>query len=77
MTASEIFEAFDRVAGDGWAVIGAVARNAWAPPRATTDLDVAVAAEPAVVRAVGTALRTLGYALVREAAVLASNRRPR
>jgi len=26
----------------GYAVIGAVARNAWAPPRATTDLDIAV-----------------------------------
>lgn len=25
-----------------YAVIGAVARNAWAPPRATTDLDLAV-----------------------------------
>ncbi len=26
----------------GYAVIGGVARNAWAPPRATTDLDLAV-----------------------------------
>jgi len=25
-----------------YAVIGGVARNAWAPPRATTDLDLAV-----------------------------------
>jgi predicted nucleotidyltransferase len=30
-------------AGVSYAVIGAVARNAWAPPRATTDVDVAVA----------------------------------
>lgn len=28
--------------GVRYAVIGAVARNAWAPPRATTDIDVAV-----------------------------------
>jgi hypothetical protein len=28
--------------GTGYAVIGAVARNAWAPPRATADLDLAV-----------------------------------
>lgn len=29
-------------AGVRYAVIGAVARNAWAPPRATTDIDLAV-----------------------------------
>lgn len=32
--------------GVAYAVIGAVARNAWAPPRATTDIDFAVSVEP-------------------------------
>jgi hypothetical protein len=31
--------------GAAYAVIGAVARNAWAPPRATADLDCAVSVE--------------------------------
>ncbi len=43
------------------ALIGAVARNAWAPPRATTDLDLAVAAIPAILEAVNRALCGLGY----------------
>jgi hypothetical protein len=34
-------------AGVRYALIGAAARNAWAPPRLTTDLDVAVIGEGA------------------------------
>jgi predicted nucleotidyltransferase len=48
------------------AVVGAVARNAWAPPRATTDLDIAVAADPAVLSELSEVLGGLGYQLVRE-----------
>jgi len=48
------------------AVIGAVARNAWAPPRATTDLDLSVAATATVVGALGAALTALEYSCVRQ-----------
>jgi len=47
------------------ALIGATARNAWAPPRATTDVDVAIAADSRVLEAVLRALRGLGYEPVR------------
>ncbi len=47
------------------ALIGAVARNAWAPPRATTDLDVAIAASSDVIESVQRALTALGYERVR------------
>jgi predicted nucleotidyltransferase len=47
------------------ALIGAVARNAWAPPRATTDLDVAIAASSGVIGTVEAALAGLGYDRVR------------
>jgi len=49
-----------------WAIIGAVARNAWAPPRATTDLDVTVVAERDTLLAVASALESSGYVRVRE-----------
>jgi predicted nucleotidyltransferase len=49
-----------------FAVVGALARNAWAPPRATTDIDLAVAASPDVLLAIQAALLPLGYARVRE-----------
>jgi hypothetical protein len=49
-----------------FAVIGAVARNAWAPPRATTDIDVTVAGQESTLRAIGGLLTSLGYARVRE-----------
>jgi hypothetical protein len=32
-------------AGARYAVIGGIARNVWAPPRATTDADVTVAVD--------------------------------
>jgi cyclophilin family peptidyl-prolyl cis-trans isomerase len=48
------------------AVIGAVARNAWAPPRATTDLDVTVIADERTLAAVGAGLESLGYVRARE-----------
>jgi hypothetical protein len=44
-------------AGTPYAVIGAVARNAWAPPRATTDLDCAVSVDAP---GYGTLLAALG-----------------
>lgn len=47
------------------AVIGAVARNAWAPPRATTDLDVSVASASELLEAIQRSLEGLGYARVR------------
>ncbi len=46
------------------ALIGAAARNAWAPPRLTTDLDVAIAADRSIYDAVVAALARLGYAAV-------------
>jgi predicted nucleotidyltransferase len=47
------------------ALIGAAARNAWAPPRATTDLDLAVAATDPVLASIEAGLRPLGYERVR------------
>jgi hypothetical protein len=49
-----------------FAVIGAVARNAWAPPRATTDIDLTVVADPVLLKALGVSLGALGYRPVRE-----------
>jgi hypothetical protein len=48
-----------------YAVIGAVARNAWAPPRATADIDLAVAVVPATYRALIDALAHRGITLRR------------
>ena len=47
------------------AVVGALARNAWAPPRATSDLDVAVAADAAGLVAIEAALASHGFAVAR------------
>ena len=47
------------------ALIGAVARNAWAPPRARTDLDVTIAASSELLESVQRALTALGYERVR------------
>ncbi|MGH7857967.1 MAG: nucleotidyl transferase AbiEii/AbiGii toxin family protein [Candidatus Binatia bacterium] len=49
-----------------FAIIGAVARNAWAPPRATTDLDLTVLGDAALLARVDSALAGLGYRSVRE-----------
>lgn len=49
-----------------FAIIGAVARNAWAPPRATTDLDLTVVGDLDVIARVADSLAGLGYMLVRE-----------
>lgn len=64
---ADVLSALASATGDrpAVAIIGATARNAWAPPRATTDLDLAVAAEADVVEAVGRALTSLGYEQVR------------
>ena len=48
-----------------FAIVGAVARNAWAPPRATTDLDLAIAATAQALGAAEAALTALGYRCVR------------
>lgn len=47
------------------AIVGAVARNAWAPPRATTDLDLAVSATGEVLEAIRDALTSAGFRPVR------------
>jgi hypothetical protein len=51
--------------GVGYAIIGAVARNAWAPPRATTDIDVAVIAVAESYGPLLTALEKRGLVLRR------------
>lgn len=64
---ADVLSALSAAAGSrpALALIGATARNAWAPPRATTDIDLAVAADPAVLEAVKEALQALGYEPVR------------
>jgi hypothetical protein len=47
------------------ALIGAAARNTWAPPRATTDLDLAVSAADPTLESIHGALTGLGYERVR------------
>ena len=68
MSVLDVLGALRRAVTDetSFAVVGAVARNAWAPPRATTDLDLAAAASPDVLLALSAALLPLGYARVRE-----------
>jgi hypothetical protein len=63
----DVLAAIDDAVGErqAFAVIGAVARNAWAPPRATTDLDLAVSARPETLDAIDDGLRSLGYRRVR------------
>lgn len=53
-------------AGVAHAVIGAVARNAWAPPRATTDADVAVIVDAEKYPALKEALRQRGITIRKE-----------
>lgn len=66
MSVAAVLSALTAAAGPGaLAVVGAVARNAWATPRATTDLDLAVAARPEVLRAAEDALTRWGYSCVR------------
>lgn len=48
-----------------YALIGANARNAWAPPRATTDLDLAIAADATVLGIVQGTFEAHGYEAVR------------
>lgn len=51
--------------GAGYALIGALARNVWAPPRATADVDLAVAVEAASYASLLAALERRGVALKR------------
>jgi polysaccharide biosynthesis protein len=64
---AEVVTAVAHAVGDrrSVAVIGAVARNAWAPPRATTDLDLTISAHHETLDALDAALRRLGYTAVR------------
>jgi hypothetical protein len=66
----------DAVGAGSFAVIGAVARNAWAPPRATTDLDLAIASRSETLASIDAALRKLGYRCVREQRVDAAEQLP-
>ena len=66
MTPVDVLGAIARAAGAGtFAIIGAVARNAWAPPRATTDIDLAVSAAPSLLVALEQTLGSIGYRCVR------------
>lgn len=47
------------------AIIGALARNAWAPPRATTDIDMVVSASEPSLAGIQRELEHLGYRCVR------------
>jgi hypothetical protein len=49
--------------GAGYAVVGAVARNAWAPPRATADLDCAVSVNPRSYPVLVDALARRGFTI--------------
>ncbi len=64
MTIEAVLDAMDG-SGVAYALIGAAARNAWAPPRATTDLDVAALVDPPGYESVVRALAAIGYAPVR------------
>ncbi len=68
MSLLDVLTAIDEGAGKprAFAVIGAVARNAWAPPRATADLDLAVSAHREVLERIARRLESLGYRRVRE-----------
>lgn len=68
MSLLEVLGAIRGAAGAprAFAIIGALARNAWAPPRATSDLDVAVLGDAAVLERIDGALAALGYRTVRE-----------
>ena len=49
--------------GVSYAVIGAVARNAWAPPRATTDFDLALMADSKGYAKLLSALAARGFSV--------------
>jgi predicted nucleotidyltransferase len=68
VTLIDVLGAVQAAAGapGSFAIIGAVARNAWAPPRATTDLDLAVLADASLLARIEVALRGLGYLSVRQ-----------
>lgn len=55
-------------AGVDYAIVGAMARNAWAPPRATADLDVAVAVGAEQYERLMAALTARGFVLRRVSA---------
>lgn len=65
MNADEVLAGIVAAARGPFAIVGATARNAWAPPRATTDLDLAVAADPLTITSLEDALGGLGFRCVR------------
>ncbi len=50
-------------AGASYAVIGALARNAWAPPRATTDFDLALVVDRGAYARLLSALAARGFSV--------------
>lgn len=68
MSLLDVLGAVGDAAGNpgAFAIIGAVARNAWAPPRATTDLDLTVLGDADLLTRVDAALAGLGYRTVRD-----------
>ena len=67
MSLSAVLAAIERAVGEQqYTVIGAVARNAWAPPRATTDIDLTISARAGTLEAIEASLRAVGYRRVRQ-----------
>jgi len=75
VTLEQLLDAMDD-ARVSYALIGAAARNAWAPPRATTDLDLAAVVDAEGYDRVVGELERLGYAPVRSHRAQASDRVP-
>jgi len=67
LTPADVFRVLEGAAGPDrdFCVIGAFARNAWAPPRATTDLDFCVAPAAAFLASAQSALDSLGLSPTR------------
>jgi predicted nucleotidyltransferase len=65
MSTEALLSALLSSSNGGFALIGAWARNAWAPPRATTDLDLVVRADLDTLRMLTEALERRRYHAVR------------
>lgn len=66
MSARTLHAVFEALASTGvkWALIGAAARNAWAPPRLTTDVDVAALVDAEGYAHVVSAFAAIGYRIL-------------
>jgi predicted nucleotidyltransferase len=77
LTAGDLLAAVTAAVAEGRiSVIGAVARNAWAPPRATSDVDFSLAAERDTLDAVEQVLQRAGYKCSRRQQVEATDSVP-